>query len=126
MDNDLIPNECHGFVPGKGTTTAALDLLSEMQRGIEDNEIPTMLGIDMSAAFDTVSRVKLLRLMGQLGVGPLGVKLFESYFTGRVEAVEVGGQRGTAKSSTVGVLQGSGLSPLFFLIYFLRGVQEVF
>ena len=86
-------------------------------------KIPTMLGIDMSAAFDTVSRFKLLRLMSHLGVGFMGVKLFTSYFTGRVEAVEVGGKCGPTKSSSVGVLQGSGLSPLFILIYFLRGVR---
>ena len=119
IENDLIPNECHGFVPGKGTTTAALDILTEMQHGVEDCKVPTLLGIDMSSAFDAVSRNKLLRLMSRLGVGALGLQLFESYFTGRMETVEVGGKRGSMKNSTVGVLQGSGLSPLFFLIYFL-------
>ena len=121
--NEIIPNDCHGFIPGKGTTTAALDLLNEMQLGIEDNEIPTMLGVDMSAAFDSVNRQKLLRLLQLYSVGRKGIKLFKSYFSGRQELVEVGAKQGKMKPSTVGVLQGSGLSPLFFLLYFIRGVR---
>ena len=93
--------------------------------GIENGNIPTMLGIDMSAAFDCVNRPKLLRLMKRVGIGVEGIKLFTNYFEGRTEVVEIGAKRGKSRSSRVGVLQGSGLSPLFFLLYFIRGVRSM-
>ena len=48
------------------------------------------------------------------------IELKENYFEKRTMHVEIGGSRGLKRSSGVGVLQGSGLSIILFLIYFLR------
>ena len=65
-----------------------------------------MLGVNRLGAFDSINLQKLY------SVGSRGIKLFTSYFSERKELVEIGGKR------------GSGLSPLFFLLYFIRGVWE--
>ena len=67
---------------------------NQKKDGIESNEIPTMSGVDMSAAFDYVCRSKLLRLLGKLGEEKSGIKLLRSYFTNRTESVEIGAKRG--------------------------------
>ena len=91
-----------------------------MQEAIEDNEISLLLGVDISSAFDCLDRNKLIRQMKVLGFGEEAIILIESYFRDRTMQVEIGGHRGPKRESRVGVLQGSGLSPIFFLLYFLR------
>ena len=39
--------------------------------------------------------------------------------------MQIGSKRGKKRKNDVGVLQGSGLSPTLFMIYFLRGCQAV-
>ena len=50
--------ECHGFVEGRGCGTAVVEIIEEIQRGIEDGNIPLMLGVDISSAFDCLCRKK--------------------------------------------------------------------
>ena len=118
--HDLVAEECHGFLPGRGTITAVLELLEKLQGGIEDGEVTTLLGCDISGAFDVLDRKKLLRTLSRTGFKGKSYKLIENYFEERKETVEVGIARSEEKESDTGVLQGSGLSPVFFLLYFLR------
>ena len=48
------------------------------------------------------------------------LELVKNYFSNRSQEVEIGVSKGSKRKSERGVLQGSGLSPVFFLIYFLR------
>ena len=121
----LIPEECHGFVGGRSCVTACLEILQELSEGIEEGGIPTLLGCDISSAFDCLPRSKLLKQISALGCGENAVKLLSDYFNLRTQQVEIGGQCSTKRAVHVGVLQGSALSPLLFLIYFLRGTQSV-
>ena len=93
----------------------------EIQEGIGEGEIPLLLGIDISSAFDCLNRPKLLRQLRATGFGQSAIKLIQSYFTNRTQQVDIGGKRGEKRPADIGVLQGSGMSPLFFLTYFLRG-----
>ena len=117
--------ENHGFVQGRGCHTAVTEILEALQEGVEESSIPVLLGIDISAAFDCVDRSKVLRQLKVLGVGDMGRQLIRSYFADRVQKVEIGGQTGDERPSDVGVLQGSGLSPLLFLLYFMRGTSAI-
>ena len=117
--------ENHGFIQGRGCHTAVIEILETLQEGVEENSIPVLLGIDISAAFDCIDRSKVLRQLKILGVGERGIQLIRSYFSNRVQKVEIGGQSGDERPSDVGVLQGSGLSPLLFLLYFMRGTNSV-
>ena len=53
-------------------------------------------------------------------VGDKSINLIRDYFSRRTQQVEIGVGRGEKRRSDRGVLQGSGLSPVLFLIYFLR------
>ena len=83
MSNHLIPPECHRFVSGRGTLTAALEIMDNIHEGIENEEIVTLSGIDISSAFDCINRRKLLRILTHLGVEESSVSLLNSYFEGR-------------------------------------------
>ena len=116
---DLLSEECHGFVPGRGTATAVLEILEKLQGGVDDGEVMTLLGCDISGAFDVLDREKLQRTLQRVGLKGKSLDLIKSYFKDRKEKVEIGISSGEEKESTRGVLQGSGLSPIFFLLYFL-------
>ena len=85
--------ECHGFVSGRGCGTAVLEILEELQDGVEDGEVPTLLGVDISSAFDVLPREKILRQLEFLGLGKVTCRLFKNYFAGRTQQVEIGNKR---------------------------------
>ena len=121
IEEGLIIEDCHGFIPGRGTVTAVVDIVTHLQEDLEDNQVPILLGVDISSAFDCIIRKKLLSQLRYMGMGEEGLTLLESYFWQRTQQVEIGQERGRKRPAPVGVLQGSGLSPILFLIYFLRG-----
>ena len=97
-----------------------MKILQEVQEGVEGGSIPTLLGVDISSAFDCIQRSKCLRQLKWLGLGSAALQLFDSYFRDRSQQVEIGSKRGRKRKSETGVLQGSGLSPTLFMVYFLR------
>ena len=125
LQHNVISEECHGFVPGRGTATAVLEILETLQGDIERGNITTLLGCDISGAFDVLDRSKLLQTLERIGMKGRSLMLVRNYFLNRKEKVQIGAASGKEKTSTRGVLQGSGLSPLFFLLYFLRSCQAI-
>ena len=117
----MIGEEFHGFRAGRGTTSGVLDLLEQMQTGVEEGGIATMLGCDISSAFDVLPREKLLRQMKEMAIGEKSLEMMRDYFSERTQQVEIGIARGQKRPTLRGVLQGSALSPVLFLIFFLRG-----
>ena len=55
----LLLEECHGFVGSRGCATAVLDILMELTEAIEEGSVSTLLGVDISCAFDCLSKSKL-------------------------------------------------------------------
>ena len=120
MKNGLLGDECHGFRPGRGTPSGVLEIVEQLKAGVEDGGVGVLLGVDISSAFDVLNRGKLLRQLKIMGAGEKVVRLIKDYFSRRTAQVEIGTKRGERRRSDRGVLQGSGLSPVLFLIYFLR------
>ena len=70
--------------------------------------------IDLSKAFDTVNHEILLAKLQHYGIRGTPLKQFESYLSGREQFVNLNGS--SYKLAKCGVLQGSVLGPLLFLI----------
>ena len=69
----------------RGTVTAVIELLQQLQDDMETGLVPTVLGVDISSAFDCVDRQKLLRTLRHLGMGPKSLSLMGSYFETRTQ-----------------------------------------
>ena len=123
--NKLLADECHGFLGGRGTITGVLEIMEALSGKIDNNEVPALLGIDISGAFDCICRDKLIRQLKVMGLSEDSVALLDNYFKDRTYQIEIGTARSERRKSVRGVLQGSGLSPLLFLIYFLRGNRSI-
>ena len=96
------------------TATAVLEILETLQGDIDRGNVTTLLGCDISGAFDVLDRGKLIRTLERIGMKGRSLMLIRNYFENRKEKVQIGAASGKEKMSTRGVLQGSGLSPIFF------------
>ena len=74
--------------------------------------------LDLSAAFDTIDHDLLLNgLRDVFGIRDTALAFFVSYLSGRKQIVSVVGREMEPSSLLYGVLQGSVLGPILFLLY---------
>lgn len=123
--NNLLSNSQHGFRPGKSTTTALVEFTENVINEIEKGKKPVGVFMDLSSAFDTVDRTKLLNTLKSLGILNKESSWFNSYLTQRyqyvettyIEKNELKKIKSGLKESYCGVPQGSILGPLLFICY---------
>ena len=100
------------------TETALLKIMDDLYRMVDDRQAAVLIGLDLSAAFDTIDHSVLLkRLRSSFGVSGVALQWVESYLSLRSQYVMVGGERSCTKSLDVGVPQGSVLGPFLFSVY---------
>ena len=76
-----------------------------------------MILIDLQKAFDTIDHDMLLQKLYVIGFSKRTVNWFKSYLSNRYFKVNLGHNFSQPASVSCGVLQGSILGPLLFLIY---------
>ena len=76
-----------------------------------------MVFLDISKAFDRVWHKGLLHKLSTFGVSGSLLKWFSSYLSDRSQRVVLSGSASEYLTTNAGVLQGSILGPLLFLIY---------
>lgn len=85
-----------------------------------------ILGIDLSKAFDSVDRGKLLGVLRDNEIADTDeLQMIEILLECIQLRVRVGGQYGEIFESWRGILQGDGLSPVLFAIYLEAVLREV-
>jgi len=83
-----------------------------------DKEATILVGLDVSAAFDTINHdVLISRLMNQFGVDGGASGWLRSYLTDRSQCVKLGEHSSATTRCVSGVPQGSVLGPLLFTAY---------
>ena len=115
--NKLFTNSQYGFRTNHSTEHAAVEFVDRVAQKLDEGEIPFSIFIDLSKAFDTLDHNILLRKLQHYGILGTPLKWFESYLTGRTQAVKFNDVVSSPISLKTGVPQGSVLGPLLFLIY---------
>jgi len=89
------------------------------QKGVNNNKNTVfLLLLDLSASFDTVDHSILLsRLSSRFGIKGTVLARLRSYLTSRKQFVNVNKGKSSQRLLERGVPQGSGLSPLLYLLY---------
>ena len=73
--------------------------------------------LDIREVFDTVNHQIMSDKLHCYGIGDGELLFFRSYLQNRTQCCNVNGQISTLQTVTCGVLQGSILGPLLFIIY---------
>lgn len=115
--NNKITKEQHGFLARRSTSTNLLETLNDWTLAIKDKRAVVVAYIDYSKAFDCVSHQKLTIKLSAYGISGNLLKWIEYFLSNRTQQTKVGSQLSDIVSLTSGVVQGSVLGPLLFLLY---------
>ena len=115
--NNIIYEHQYGFQKNKSTSSAILDLYSQLIESIENKKFACSIFLDFAKAFDTVNHEILLKKLEYYGIRGVANKWFRSYLTNRSQNVKIGGIYSETNCISHGVPQGSILGPTLFLLY---------
>jgi len=103
---------------GHSTETALLHVLNGVYAAADQKKVTTLVGLDISAAFDTIDHDVLLKRLDQrFGVRDAASSWLRSYLTNRQQFVKLGCHSSAVMPCDSGVPQGSVLAPLLFTAY---------
>ena len=116
-DNDILPKTQFGFRKNRSTTNAVELLVQEIQKSKRKKEKAAAIFVDVSKAFDCCNHTIILSKLKSIGLSHSGIKLFESYFSNRFQAVQIDGVISDLVKIEMGVGQGTILGPTLFSLY---------
>jgi hypothetical protein len=113
----ILADHQHGFRRQRSCEAQLVNTIEEVTRSTDNRQQIYMLTLDFSKAFDTVSHQRLLQKMHHYGIKGNILKCVSGWLTQRHQKVCVDGEESINKSVRSGVLQGTVLGLLYFLIY---------
>lgn len=113
----LTGNEQHGFKKGLSTVTLGLQLQHNIASYLEVNNVVGLVSIDLTAAFDTICKAKLIKRLIAMGQEPRLVNLIKIWLSERYAYTECDGETSYPYPERWGAPQGSVLGPTLFAIY---------
>ena len=116
VSSKICPEQ-HGFVKGKSCLSNLLESLHNVNEIMKEEKHVDIIFFDFKKAFDQVSHHKLLIKMKNIGVDQKTINIIADYLTGREMQVRVGGSLSDALLILSGVIQGSVIGPLLFIIF---------
>ena len=112
----IINRSQHAYSKNKSSGDVILTHKLLFAASVEKDFNPSLVGVDMSNAFDTVRRKLLLDLLNDV-ISPGNLKVIEILLTNTTLAVKFNTNLGNSFPTTRGVPQGDSLSPKLFNFY---------
>ena len=114
---DLTGSKQHGFKRTRSTSTAGLEIQSEIARALDSNMFTIMASLDLSSAFDIVNIELLLKRLTIVGLPMDVINLIRIWLSDRTYYVTAKGTNSFIRLSEIGTIQGSILGPFLYAIY---------
>lgn len=118
LDNEhLLADNQFGFRSARSTEDAIVSLVGNITHNLDKKNHCIGIFLDLAKAFDTVSKLILLRKLELMGIRGIALKWFSSYLSDRKQRVKLDEHHSEYSKIEFGVPQGSVLGPVLFLIY---------
>ena len=124
--NSVYPESQCGFRSGRGTIDMIFSLRQIQEKAMEQNQELYMVFVDLTKAFDTVSRDALWKVLAKLGVPEKMLNVIVSFHEGMCASVRSNGQQSDCFSVTNGTKQGCVLAPVLFALFFSVMLEHAF
>ena len=105
-----------GFRTGRSCILQLLNVMDWSQYIVDDDSWDTVY-LDFSKAFDRVAHERLLHKVSAFGIRGSVLSWICDFLPGRRQYVSVKGESSSWKDVSSGVLQGSVLGPILFILY---------
>ena len=106
------------YCSNHSTETALLKIKADILNNMENQHVTGILLLDLSAAFNTVSKNLLINhLLYRFGVCDQALGWIESYLLDHTQKVKIGNTKSTPSVLTQGVPQGSVLGPILYTLF---------
>lgn len=115
--NNILNNKQFGFQKSKNIADALFSLNESINKAISCGNKSLIMFLDLAKAFDSLDRTVLLKKMERIGIKGSAMNWFKTYLENRKQFVYINGSKSDLKTVDYGVIQGSTLGPLLFLIY---------
>ena len=109
-------NKQYGFLPGKSTVDAVIQVIDDWGFAVDRNIKLLAIFFDFAKAFDLVDHEVLLEKLQKLLSNWLTAWI-ATYLSNRRQRVYFNGSTTTWKDVLAGVIQGSVLGPVLFLLF---------
>ena len=117
-EEQLFPSGQSAYRPYHSTETLLLKFKNDILLNMNKQHVTLVVLLDLSAAFDTVDHMILLRrLQHKFGISDTALKWFSSYLAGRSQRIIINGVQSDMFKLEHGVPQGPCLGPLLFVLY---------
>ena len=116
---DLVCSESQcGYRKGRGTVDMVFCLRQLQEKSREHRTPLYMAFVDLTKAFDTVSRTALWIVLEKIGIPPQMRMVIRSFHEGMMAQVNLSGKLSHAFLVSNGTKQGCVLAPILFALYF--------
>ena len=114
--NGIISNSQYGFQQNKSTESALIDLTDFIHQGLTERFNVGAVFMDLSKAFDVMNHDILYSKLEHYGFRGSFLSFIMNFLKDRKYFVCTNGYQSDARTSNIGVPQGSTLGPLLFLL----------
>ena len=122
----VLPESQCGFRSGRSTIDMIF-ALRQVQEKCQEQNVPVHIAfVDLTKAFDTVSRSGLYMVLRKIGCPPTLLQLIISFHDGMKATVQFDGNTSDPFNIKSGVKQGCVLAPTLFSIYFAALLDVAF
>lgn len=111
-------------ISGKSTTSALQYILNQLYTAWSIGHFVTLLSLDITGAYPRVNRDRLLEAMARKNVPTWIIRFVYSWLNGSHTTLHLPGRTPEDFVISVGIPQGSSLSPILFL-FFASGLLEI-
>ena len=126
LESDHLPESQCGFRKNRGTLNMIFAARQLQQKYREQQSCLYSTYVDLTKAFDTVSRDGLWRIMAKFGCPPRFISMVRQFHVGMQARVCDNGTVSESFTVTNGVKQGCVLAPTLFSIMFSAMLSDAF